>query len=403
MLNVKTPEEVLEILKKEFSSLCRTETADISGCIGRVLAEDVKAGEFVPGFNRSSVDGYAIRAKDSFGCTESIPAILKLSAEIEMGKEYTEELPKGCCVYVPTGGKVPDGADGVVMIEYTEKFSEDEVAVIKPIAPGENMVYKGDDCRPGQVIAKKGTVLKPQHVGAFASLGIKQVKVSARPAAGIISTGDELVGIDEMPSDGQVRDVNSYMLAALCEEWGCRAVNYGFLKDDEQLLRSVIAKAVSECDIVLISGGSSVGMKDATARLIEEYGPLLFHGIAMKPGKPTILGKAGNKPLVGLPGHPGASFFVSTLFVKPLVSVLTGRTDKDLPVPAVLKEAIPANQGRTVYMGVRLCREDGVLTAVPVQSKSGLVSSLTGSDGFICVPRNCEGYAKGSEVKIYIF
>ena len=403
MLNVKTPEEVMEIISKEFSPLDLSETVDISDSLGRVLSEDVKGNEYVPGFNRSSVDGYAIKAKDSFGCTESIPAILRLAAEVEMGKEFTETLPKASCVYVPTGGKVPDGADGVVMIEYTEKFSADEVAVIKPIAPGENLVYRGDDCKPGQSVAKAGTEVKAQHIGVFASLGIRSVSVAKKITAGIISTGDELVGIEETPGDGQVRDVNSYMLAALCRENGCEIVNYGFCRDDEQLLRSLVKKAVSECDMVLISGGSSVGQKDATARIIEEYGPLLFHGIAMKPGKPTIFGKYGNKPIVGLPGHPGASFFVSTIFVKPLISRLTGRADRDWAVTAKIKEAIPANQGRTVYIGVKLSCEGDVLYAAPVQSKSGLVSSLANSDAFVCVPRDCEGYAKGTEVKAYVF
>ena len=403
MLNVKTPDEVLAIIEKEFSPLKQAETADIYGSIGRILADDVCSSEYVPGFNRSSVDGYAIRAKDSFGCTESIPAILKLSAEIEMGKEFTGELQKGCCASVPTGGKVPDGADGVVMIEYTEKFSKDEVAIIKPIAPGENLVYKGDDCKPGQIIAKAGTVVKAQHVGVFASLGIKTVPVAKKITAGIISTGDELVDIDEIPNDGQVRDVNSYMLAALCKESGCEVINYGFCKDEEETLRGLVKRALSECDLVLISGGSSVGQKDATARIIEEYGPLLFHGIAIKPGKPTILGKCGKKPIIGLPGHPGASFFVSTLFVKPIISRLTGRIETKWHVTAKITEAIPANQGRTVYIGVKLEYKEDSLYATPVQSKSGLVSSLAVSDGFVCVPRDCEGYPKGAEVKAYIF
>ncbi|MBQ9912301.1 MAG: molybdopterin molybdotransferase MoeA [Firmicutes bacterium] len=403
MLNVKTPEEVMEIINREFAPLLLSETVDISDALGRVLSEDVKSNEYVPGFNRSSVDGYAIRAKDSFGCTESIPAILKLAAEVEMGKEFTDELPKNCCVYVPTGGKVPDGADGVVMIEYTEKFSGDEVAIIKPIAPGENLVYKGDDCKPGQSVAKAGIKIKPQHIGVFASLGIRSVQVAKKITAGIISTGDELVRIEETPGDGQVRDVNSYMLAALCKENGCEVINYGFCRDDEQILRSLVKKAVSECDLVLISGGSSVGQKDATARIIEEYGPLLLHGIAMKPGKPTIFGRCGSKAIIGLPGHPGASFFVSTIFVRPLIARLTGMTGEDLAVTAKIKEAIPANQGRTVYIGVKFGYEDGSLVATPVQSKSGLVSSLANSDAFVCVPRDCEGYAKGTEVKAYIF
>ena len=403
MLNVKTPDEVLEVIDTHFKTLEDHERVSISEALGRTLFADVCSSEFVPGFDRSSVDGFAIHAKDSFGCTESIPAILKISSKIEMGKDTDGPLEKGCCAEVPTGGKVPAGADCVVMVEYTERLSEDEIAIIRPAAPGDNMVYKGDDCRPGQVIAKKGAIIKPQHIGVFASLGIEYVDVVKKPLVGIISTGDELVGINETPKEGQVRDVNSYMIAALCRDWGCDPVTYGFFKDDEKTLSDAIHKAVSECDMVIISGGSSVGQKDSTAKIIEGFGPLFFHGIAMKPGKPTILGCSSNKPIVGLPGHPGASFFVSTLFVKALVSKLTGTIETIRPLKALLSEAVPANQGRTVYIGVSLKESGGNVFAAPVQSKSGLVSSLALSDGFICVPRDCEGYAKGMEVDVYMF
>ncbi len=403
MLNVKTPDEVLALIKKEFSPIGLNETVNIENALGRILSEDICSSEYVPGFDRSSVDGYAIRAKDAFGCSESIPAILKLCGKVEMGKDFETELLPGTCAEVPTGGKVPKGADCVVMVEYTEKFSSDEIAIIKSAAPGENMVYMGDDCRPGTVIAKKGTILKPQHIAVFASLGIDKVSVSSKLTVGIISTGDELVAIEDKPLEGQVRDVNSYMLNALCTEWGCKPVMYGFFKDDEELLSKAIKKAVSECDMVVISGGSSVGQKDATARIIESFGPLLFHGIAMKPGKPTILGRCGNKPLIGLPGHPGASFFVSSIFVKAIISVLFGSDKKEWLIPAILDEAVPANQGRTVYIGVSLEERDGKVYAVPVQSKSGLISSLTRSDGFLTVSRDAEGISKGSLVNILLF
>ena len=403
MLNVKTPDEVLEIIEKEFGPNSLKETVSLQEALGRTAAEDVCAKEYVPGFDRSSVDGYAIRAKDSFGCSESIPAILKVSAVIEMGESYEGILESGCCASVPTGGKVPEGADCVVMIEYTEKLSEGEVAVIRPAAPGENVVFKGDDCVPGQPVISKGTKIKAQHIGACASLGIDKIAVSKKPCVGIISTGDELVDINETPADGQVRDVNSYALAALCREWGCDVISYGFVKDDEELLRSLVGRALKECDAVLISGGSSVGQKDATARVIESFGRLLFHGIAMKPGKPTILGNCKGRPVVGLPGHPGASFFVASLFAKPIISRLMGSNAREWSVQAVLKETVPANQGRTVYMGVTLEKDGDVICAMPVQSKSGLITSLTQSDGFICIPRDCEGLFKGTPVSVYVF
>ena len=403
MLNVKTPDEVLEIINKEFGPLGRIETVPLEESLGRTAAEDVCGTEYVPGFDRSSVDGYAMKARDSFGCSESIPAILKISAKIEMGAPFEGEIKSGCCASVPTGGKVPEGADSVVMVEYAEKLSDTEIAVIRPVSPGENVVFKGDDCSPGQSVIRKGTVIKAQHIGACASLGIDEVPVAKRITAGIISTGDELVSINDTPSDGQVRDVNSYALAALCRDWGCSVISYGFVKDDEDTLKGITEKALSECDLVMISGGSSVGQKDATARVIEGFGRLLFHGIAMKPGKPTILGVCNGKPVIGLPGHPGASFFVSSIFVRPIISRLLGGASLDWTVKALLKEAVPANQGRTVYVGVTLEKDGEEVYAMPVQSKSGLISSLTKSDGFICIPRDCEGFPKGSAVNVTVF
>jgi len=402
VLNVKTPEEVFGIIRDNFHAVGGTELLPLEKVNGRILAEDVRGTEYVPGFDRSSVDGYALRARDSFGCSESIPAILRLESSIEMGLSAAP-LAEGCCAYVPTGGMIPEGSDCVAMVEHTERFSEGEVAVLKPVSPGENLVYKGDDCRPGQIIAACGTSLKPQHIGSFASLGIARVPVRSKPVVGVISTGDELIAISETPSEGQVRDVNSYLLSSFCEANGCSVISYGIVRDEEAAIGGILGRAVSECDMVLVSGGSSVGQKDATARLIESYGPLLFHGIAMKPGKPTILGRAGEKPLVGLPGHPGASFFVATLFIKPLIDILLGAVPKEYVLTAVLDEAVPANQGRAAYEGVRLRESGGKLHAMPVRAKSGLVTSLTRSDGYICVPRDTEGFARGSEIPVYIF
>jgi len=403
MLNVKTPDEVISIINDNFHALNKSELLPLEVALDRILFEDVLSNEYVPSFNRSSVDGYALFSKDTFGCTESIPAVLKLSGNVEMGEDITEQLDRYHCVYVPTGGKVPAGADAVVMIEYTEKFSQDEIAVIKPVSPGENMIYKGDDSTPGQIVCKKGTQIKAQHIGTFASLGIDKVKVAIKPTAGIISTGDELVDIKDKPKEGQVRDVNSYLLKSQLEAWGCNTKSFGFIKDDETLLRQAIDEAINTCDLVIVSGGSSVGQKDATARIIEEYSPLLFHGIAMKPGKPTILANYNKKALIGLPGHPGASFFVSNIFVKPIICRLLGKTEKIYTIPAILEEAISANQGRAVYIGISLHEENGSLYAKPIQSKSGLITSLTKADGYICVPRNCEGFSKGSTITVYSF
>ena len=346
MLYVKTPEEVLDLIHKEFTGIADTELVELSSAIGRVLAEDIASEEYVPDFNRSTVDGYAVHARDTFGCSEAIPAMLPVVDEVLMGQSADFVLNTDECCIVPTGGALPEGADSVVMLEYTENYGDGLIGIAKSAAPGDNVIFRGDDVYPGKVILKKGRVLSAQDIGALAAIGKFCVPVRKKLRAGIISTGDELVQIDEKPKNGQVRDVNSHMLAAMLEAFGVHAVNYGIVTDDRVLLSEKMAQAVTECDIVLISGGSSVGVKDATCSMIESMGELLVHGIAMKPGKPTILGKIQKKPVFGLPGHPVAAYFVAKLFVLPLAAVLTERTMTQYTVTAVLNESISANQGR---------------------------------------------------------
>ena len=257
--------------------------------------------------------------------------------------------------------------------------------------------------RPGQTVLPAGRRLTAQDVGALAALGVSRVSVCRRPAVGIISTGDELIPVEEIPREGQIRDVNSAMLRALAEEAGCEAVPFGILRDDEALLRETLDRALARCDAVLISGGSSVGMKDATCRVMEARGEVLFHGVAMKPGKPTILGSAGGKPVFGLPGHPAAAFFVSRLLVLPLLDRLQGRTPRGYAVPALLTEAVSANHGRAQYMGAFLSRQDGLWYVRPIRGKSGLITTLANSDGYFCIPRDCEGMAAGETVWVYLY
>jgi molybdopterin molybdotransferase len=250
---------------------------------------------------------------------------------------------------------------------------------------------------------EKRIMLTAQDIGALAAMGITQVPVSCKVLVGILSTGDELVPVEATPRNGQVRDVNSAMLRALCEECGAEVINYGIFKDDEALLSAAVDKALGECDAVLISGGSSVGMKDATCRVIESKGELLLHGIAMKPGKPTILGKVDSKPIAGLPGHPVAAFFVSHLFIRPLLQRLMGRELKQMTVSARLTEAISANHGRAEYMGVHLETRQGEYFARPIHGKSGLITTLAAADGYLSISRDCEGLAKDTIVPITIF
>jgi molybdopterin molybdotransferase len=310
-------------------------------------------------------------------------------------------VPKGSCAYVPTGGAIPEGCDCAVMIEHTEDYGDGTIGILKPGAPGMNLIFRGDDVRPGKTVLKAGRVLKPQDIGALAAIGKTAVPVRPRLRVGIISTGDELVPAEQNPGPGQMRDVNTPMLTALLREHGEAPVEFGIIADHEALLRETVSRAAESCDAVILSGGSSAGVKDAACRIIESLGSLLFHGIAVKPGKPTILGKAGNKPLVGLPGHPVAAFFVAKLFVLPLLAQLEGRTERDYPVRAVLSESLNANHGRMQINACRLEGVDGDLRAVPVRSKSGLITQLAGADGYLIIDRDCEGLPKGAETEVY--
>ena len=401
MLEVKTPEEVYRLIEKEFRPLERKKLVPLDDALGRVLAEDITASEYVPDFDRSTVDGYAVRASDTFGCSDAIPAILERKGEVRMGEDAQLTLKRGECAYVPTGGAIPEGADCMVMIEYTEDYGDGTVGILKPGAPGLNLIFRGDDVYPGKVILRAGHVLHAQDIGALAAIGKTEVPVRPRLRVGVLSTGDELVPPDKAPGPGQVRDVNMPMLTALLREVGAEPIQYGIIADDETLLHKTVRDALESCDAVLLSGGSSAGVKDAACRIIESLGKLLLHGIAIKPGKPTILGRAGNKPMIGLPGHPVAAYFVAKLFVLPLFARLEGRQVFDHPVCARLSESIGANHGRAQVSACRLEEQSGQLTAVPIHSKSGLITQLAGADGYFIISRDCEGLPKNAAVDVF--
>jgi len=401
MFKVKTPDEAREIIKNLLSGReFNAESVELVAAAGRILHTDIISKKNIPGFDRSTVDGYAVIATDTFGCSESIPVVLNLAGEVLMGESASDRLLPGTCMIVSTGGALPEGADAVVMVEHTEDYGSGMVGIQKPAAPGNNMIFKGDDVSAGDIALEAGTKLTPHDIGILAALGFCDVNVRCKPIVGIISTGDELVETSAVPVVGQVRDVNTPMLLAAAARFGAAVKDYGIIRDDETAVRSAVRSAAGECDIVLISGGSSAGTRDLTARVIESEGELLLHGIAMKPGKPTILGVIDKTPIFGLPGHPVAAYLVTELFVRPLIAEFMGATVKRRTTKAKLSEAISSNHGRAEYIAVRL---DDTGTAHPVRGKSGLIASLTGVDGYISVPRDCEGLVKESEVTVTYF
>ena len=403
MLSVKTPEEALNLIITAFPESGKCESVPLYASLGRIAFENVVSNEFVPDFDRSTVDGYAVFAESTFGCSESIPAILPLDGEVLMGDCFTGTMHKESCVAVPTGGHVPLGADAVVMLEYTENYGDGTIGILKPCAPGENMIFRGDDLIPGKTLIKKGTLITPHDIGGMASLGITEIKVAAKPRVGIISTGDELIPVSAKPEAGQIRDVNSAMLAALFAKCGAEPVLYGIVKDEKTALENAMVRASDECDVVIVSGGSSVGVKDMTAQIIEANGHVIFHGIAVKPGPPTIFGEFRSKPVFGLPGHPVAAYFITQIFVRKLIYKLTGAKVRDIKLKAKITEAISSNHGRAEVIGLRLkTTEDGV-SAAPIHGKSGLITTLAMSDGYFIIPRDCEGISKNSEIEAILY
>ena len=404
MLTVMTPEELLTRIANTFGPLDRPpETVGLDRALGRVLARDILAEEYVPGFDRSTVDGYALRGADTFGCSESIPALLTCTGAVEMGKEPAFAVGPYQCAAIPTGGALPEGADAVQMVEHTEDYGGGEIGIVKSVPPGANLIFKGDDVKPGDLVLRKGRRLEPQDVGALAALGVTQVPVVPRLRVGLISTGDELVPPEGDPGPGQVRDVNGPLVAALLAQAGAEPVPLGIVPDREELLREAVEKALETCDCVVLSGGSSVGEKDAACRVMASLGEVLCHGVAMKPGKPTLLGRAGGKPILGLPGHPVAALFTAKLFLIPLLARLEGRTWAERTVSARLAQTVPANHGRAQYTGVTLEEKPDGMWAVPIWGKSGLITTLAGADGFFCVPRDREGIPAGESVEVSLF
>lgn len=405
MLTVKKTSEAAEIILSSLSGTMPDEQAPVTLALGRTLAFDLTAKEFVPDFDRSTVDGYAVMASDTFGCGESTPAMLRLTGEVEMGIRPNTGISKGECVYVPTGGEIPQGADAMVMIEYAEDYGDEYRYIMKPSAPGAHIVYKGDDVKPGKTVLEAGHILRAQDIGVLAALGYEFVDVRRKPRAGIISTGDELVGVNDSLRGAQVRDINSYTLYAGMKAAGAEPVMYGICPDDYETLKQKVKQAALECDLLLISGGSSVGVKDTTQKIIEELSDsgVLLHGMAVKPGKPTIYGLIGGKPVFGLPGHPVSAFFIFNKFVRPLITAMLGAKEPiEKRIKATLAANLPSNQGREEYVNVRLVQEEKGLCAVPVYGKSGLISVLAEADGYIRIDRDCEGLSAGAEVDVLL-
>jgi len=376
------------------------ELVPLLGCNQRVLASDITSPEDMPAFDRSTVDGYAVRAVDTFGSSESLPGMLSLNGEVCMGSKPTLQLGRGQCAWIPTGGMLPEGSNAAIMVEHTEKLGLDTILVYRPVAPWENVMQKGEDVSQGEVVFRKGKVLKAQEIGLLASLGMVRLPVFKAYRIGVISTGDEVIPIDQNPLPGQVRDVNSFALAAALEANGAIVQFYPLIKDDYSCLRQALETAWQENDLILMSGGSSVGVADFSVQAILSLpdAEILFHGLAVKPGKPTIGARVGSKLIIGLPGHPVSALMIFHIICAPLISSAVANQ-----VEARLTVNLASQAGRDDFVPVQLMPAPGGPEAHPLLGKSGLMSILAQADGYIHLPYEQQGIEAGEIVTVTRF
>lgn len=404
---LKTPDEVFAIIDRW--GPVGEEIISLEDAMDRVLSRDLTAPEDLPQFFRSTMDGYAVKAKSTFGANEGLPALFEVGGEVLMGEAARIVVEEGQAVKIPTGGMLPEGADGVVMKEYCNLLDEETLEVSRTISPLENVIQPGDDFRQGATFLNKGHRLRPQDLGVMAGLGLSEAPVFRKPRIAIISTGDEIVPVDQPSLPGQVRDINRYTLGALCRRVGAEPICMGVCPDDFEALKGMSEKALMQADSLWISGGSSVGTKDLTLQVFETLPQfeLLVHGISISPGKPTIIGKSGPQPLIGLPGHVASALVVAEVFMTRMVSRLSGvaayASHLHADVEAELSQNIESANGREDYIRVKLIEEGGSLMARPVFGKSGLISTLVEADGLIRIDMNTEGLYQGERVRVMLF
>ncbi|HVI41142.1 MAG TPA: gephyrin-like molybdotransferase Glp [Anaerovoracaceae bacterium] len=421
LLKVDTVKEVKDKLKiyfddKGFES--PTETVSLRDAVHRYLTEEICSDTDIPQFTRSVVDGYAVVAKDTFGTGESSPVFLDAVGAVEMGKACNIKLEPGQAVYIPTGGMLPAGSDAVVMIEYVESLDEKTIAVYKSAAPNSGIMNQGDDFKKGQVLFRLGHRITVKDVGMLAAIGKDQISVFKKPRVSILSTGDEIIDITQIPKPGEVRDINSYTIAAFAEETGAMVQFIEKVPDVGHQLRSALEAALAESDIVLLSGGSSAGNKDLTAETIDSMGKpgVVTHGIAMKPGKPTIIGiieteSMRNKLVVGLPGHPMAAIVAYDVIVNDFMRKYCFHNEEEpIRLTARITENIHAGEGRETYQLVSVKRMDSEnkngkdsepeWIAEPIHAKSGSISQLMMADGYVKISSLSEGVKVNSSVEV---
>lgn len=405
LFTVHTSPDAWRLFNQHFVATVKIERIATVDALDRVLAESLLSPQDLPAFARSTVDGFAVNAADTYGASPGLPALLAVVGEVSMGQAATVQVGVGEAALVHTGGMIPPGADAVVMVENTQAVDGSSIEVMQPVAEGQNVIGVGEDIRKGALVMHAGRRLRPQDLGGLLALGITEVAVAVPPRVGIVSTGDEVVAPDQPVGPGQVRDINSYTLAALATYAGALPVRYGIIADDRAILEETAMRAWRECDLVVFSAGSSVSYRDMTADVINGLGQpgVLVHGVSVKPGKPTILAVCDGRPIFGLPGNPVSAMVIFNLFVTPTILALLGAVaPPQQQVRARLARNIASDTGREDYVPVRLEERDGELWAVPVLGKSNLIYTLVNAEGTIKVALDSNGIRAGEWVMVTI-
>ncbi len=401
--DVVTIGEARRRLRSSFTFAPRVEVVGLDEALGRVTAGDVAAPIDVPPFDRATMDGYAVQATETFHADEERPRELALKGQIMAGEARTLDIGKGGAIAIATGAPLPKGANAVVMVEYTHKKGR-KIRIYKPVTPGENVMAAGSDIMRGETVVRRGTIITPRETGVLAALGLGEVEVFVRPSVGIISTGDEIVGPGKKLEFGQIYDVNGRAIAHAVRENGCNAEFLGVVKDDPKALLKKLREMVERYDLVITSGGTSAGLGDLAYRIIDDLGRpgVIVHGVAIKPGKPTVIGVVGNKPIIGLPGYPTSAMVVFDVLVAPLLRAmarLPGVERKKVQARAAMR--LYSAKGRYEYILVNLVQgADGGLGAYPILTGSGAITTLAEADGYIEVPELMELVPEGSDVEV---
>ena len=405
LFTVRTPPAAQALLDHHFQPHVRVERVPTTTALDRVLAETLASAQDLPNFRRSTVDGYAVNPPDTYGATPGLPAYLTIVGEVPMGQVSSLTLQTGEAALVHTGGMVPAGANAVVMVENTQLVDDASIEVMQPVSDGENVIQIGEDIRSGESVLAQGHQLRPQDIGGLLALGITEIGVAVAPRVGILSTGDEVVAPDQPIQPGQVRDINSYTLAGLTTRAGGEPVLYGIVPDNRDALAAAAAKAHAECDLVVLSAGSSVSYRDMSVDIIHALGApgVLVHGVSVRPGKPTIIAVCDHKPVFGLPGNPVSAMVIFDLFVTPTIRALLGaETMPQQQVQARLARNLASTTGREEYVQVRLETRDDELWAVPVFGKSNLIYTLVHAQGAVKIPLDAGGLREGTWVTVLL-